>query len=134
MNNSYGWLTDTKVCSTDRELTVWRREVWHTVTKKFGMEQWSNGRRKCTGWKANSCKPFEHSLLDAAALAAGDGVARAGFGGDALVQVGDDLDAVLRDPAAARVALHLPAVQGRGREGQKQEEASGVRERVELPV
>ena len=39
MNNSYGWLTDTKVCSTDRELTVWRREVWHTVTKKFGIEQ-----------------------------------------------------------------------------------------------
>jgi hypothetical protein len=46
MNNSYGWLTDTKVCSTDRELTVWRREVWHTVTKKFGIEQYDVKRKE----------------------------------------------------------------------------------------
>ena len=111
-----------------RSMAYSHEEVWHRTVVKRKEEMY------CTGWKANSCKPFEHSLLDAAALAAGDGVARAGFGGDALVQVGDDLDAVLRDPAAARVALHLPAVQGRDREGQKQEEASGVRERVELPV
>jgi len=58
---------------------------------------------------------LERSLIDAAALAGGGRVARARLGVDALVEVGDDLDTLLGDPAAARVALHLPRRAGAGR-------------------